>query len=95
MACGGRNPSTRRIIDDRLMSIELGDHTAAFYKPEYLGHQFQLDVVPVCTVGPVGRKFLMGGVNTAAAVEAAEQYCGRPLLTISSQFCLLRLLATE
>lgn len=86
MECGGRNPSTRRIIDDRLMSVELGDHSAAFYRPEYKEHQFQLDVVPVCTVGPVGRKFLMGGVNTAAAVEAAEQYCGRPLLTISSQF---------
>ena len=51
--------------------------TPCFYKPSQNGDAFMLSVSKSATVGPSNRKFLMGGVNTAIALEAAEKVCER------------------
>ena len=63
-----------------------------FYKPSQNGDAFELSVSKSATVGPSSRKFLMGGVNTAIALEAAEKVCERPVVYASSQFLSYALL---
>ncbi len=48
--------------------------------------RFHLDVTNHCCVGPEEVSFLMGGVSTAAAIEAMEQATGRPLYWATVQF---------
>jgi len=49
-------------------------------------HIFELDVtLPICA-GLPGNEFLMGGIAMATAIEAAEQFTGRPLLWATIQF---------
>lgn len=48
--------------------------------------RFQLLTTPSTTVGPATSKFLMGGVNFGAALEAMEAVTGRPILYASAQF---------
>lgn len=48
--------------------------------------RFHLDVTKHCCVGPEDVQFLMGGVSTAAAIEAMEQATGRPLYWATVQF---------
>ncbi|MEM1435941.1 MAG: hypothetical protein AAGG11_17920 [Pseudomonadota bacterium] len=59
-----------------------------FFSPTPTGspRQFKLHVVPAATVGPPDRKFLMGGVNLGAALEALEAVAARPTLYASAQF---------
>jgi len=51
-----------------------------------MANRFCLEVVGSATVGPPGRKFLMGGVNVGATVAALEQVRGRLLLYASTRF---------
>lgn len=49
--------------------------------------RFHLDVTNLCCVGPSpDMQFLMGGVSTAAAIEAMEQATGLPLFWATVQF---------
>ncbi len=47
---------------------------------------FHLDVTNLCCVGPADVQFLMGGVSTAAVIDAMEQATGRPLFWATVQF---------
>ena len=61
----------------------------SFWTPERVGGSattFVFEATAAACVGRPDRSFLMGGVAMAAAVEAAEQATGRPLLWATIQF---------
>ncbi|MEM7077750.1 MAG: hypothetical protein AAF513_03875 [Pseudomonadota bacterium] len=56
------------------------------YIPTKTDAGYRLRVTRGATVGPEGNKFLMGGVNFAAALEALEVATQAPVLYASAQF---------
>ncbi len=61
----------------------------AFWSPQSESsnpNKFKLLASTQACVGPEGYEFIMGGVAQAAAIEAAEIACSKPLLWSTIQF---------
>ena len=49
-------------------------------------HRWYLPLTESLCVGPVGRNFMFGGVGLAAAVQAMERTCARPVIWATAQY---------
>jgi len=49
-------------------------------------HRWYLPLDESLCVGPPGRSFMFGGVGMAAAIQAMERTCGRPVVWATAQY---------
>lgn len=49
-------------------------------------HRWALPITPDICVGPPSQRFLFGGLGLAAAMQAMERTCGRPVVWATAQF---------